>query len=219
MAMSDKQAFDPTAWLTSEGVKRMTWREGEVIFSRGDDADAVFYIEQGGVNLSYRSSSGKNRVVAILRAGEFFGVGCIAGQLSRRLSASAITMCSTIRIEKRVMVDALYKDRKLAELFISFLVDRNRHYSEGLLDHLLNSSEKRLMRTLLILSELGDNEGEYITLPNISQQALAEMVGTTRSRVNYFIHKLHKLELIEYDGRIRLSVTKLKSALHSYQRT
>jgi len=131
------------------------------------------------------------------------------------LSAAAITACSTIRIEKSVMVDALYKDKKLADLFISFLVDRNRHYSEGLLDHLLNSSEKRLMRTLLVLSNLGHRDGEYITLPNISQQALAEMVGTTRSRVSYFIQRLHKLELLQYDGRIRLAVTKLKSVLHS----
>ena len=216
--MSEKKSrFDPTTWLPSDGVTHITFHEGEVIFSQGDDADAVFYIEKGGVSQSYRSSSGKNRVIAILRQEEFFGVGCIAGQLRRRLSASAMTMCSTIRIERSVMVDALYKDPKLADFFISFLVDRNRHYSDGLLDHLLNSSEKRLMRTLIILSDLGHRDGEYITLPNINQQALAEMVGTTRSRVNYFIQRLHKLELIQYDGRIRLAVTKLKAALHSYQ--
>jgi CRP-like cAMP-binding protein len=215
--MNEMIGFDPTALLTSEGAKRISFLNGEIIFSKGDDADAVFYIEIGGVNLSYRSSSGKNRVIAILKAGEFFGVGCIAGQLQRRLTAAAMTNCSAIRIEKRVMVGALYKDAKLADLFINFLVDRSRHYTEGLLDHLLNSSEKRLMRTLVILSDLGHKDGEHIILPNITQEALAEMVGTTRPRINYFIHKLHKLGLIEYDGRIRLSVTKLKLALHSYQ--
>jgi CRP/FNR family cyclic AMP-dependent transcriptional regulator len=217
MPMNEQIVFDPTTLLTSEGTKRISFLDGEVIFSRGDDADAVFYIESGGVKLSYRSSAGKNRAIAILKPGEFFGVGCIAGQLRRRLTATAMTMCSAIRIQKKVMVNALYKEPKLADLFVSFLVDRNRHYTDGMLDHLLNSSEKRLMRTLLILSDLGHNDGEHITLPNISQEALAEMVGTTRPRINYFIHKLQRTGLIEYDGRIRLSVTKLKLALHSYQ--
>jgi CRP/FNR family cyclic AMP-dependent transcriptional regulator len=217
MRMINPIGFNPTAFLISEGARRINFRDGEVIFSEGDEADAVFYIETGGVKLSRQSSSAKNRVIAIHKAGDFFGVECIAGQLRRWLTAAAITMCSTIRIEKRVMVSALYKDAKIADLFINFLVDRSRHYSDDLLDHLLNSSEKRLIRTLLILSDLGHKDGEHIILPNITQGALAEMVGTTRSRINYFIQKLHKHGLIEFDGRIRLSVTKLKLALRSYK--
>jgi CRP-like cAMP-binding protein len=190
---------------TANGATPSTYPDGEVFFVQGDAADAVFYIQHGRVKKTYVSRHGKERVVAILNAGEFFGVGCVVGRTKRMMTATAMTACSVARIEKPVMLRLLYAEPALAEIFISFLIERNSHYQEDLVDHLFNSSEKRLARTLMLLSDVGKYDGQEMVVPKISQETLAEIVGTTRSRINYFMKKFRQLGLIDYNDRIRIN--------------
>jgi CRP-like cAMP-binding protein len=215
MSLNVEVDFDLVNLLatTANGTKRMTFRESETIFAQGDNADSAFYIEHGAVKKTYVSREGKERIVGLLKARDFFGVGCLTGRQKCGTTAVAMTDCSVIRIEKRVMLQLLSEQPKLADLVITFLVEQAHRYEKDLVDHLFNPSEKRLARTLLMLSDLGESDGQKTTLPSISQETLANIVGTTRSRINYFMNKFRQQGVIEYDGRIRVINSRLSAVL------
>ena len=183
------------------------------IFAQGDVPDAVFYIQKGTVRLSVLSSRGKEATIGILRAGDFFGKGCLAGQALRMGSAGALTDCDLLRIEKKAMMQALHREHKLSDRFVSYLLARTIRYEEDLADQLFNSSEKRLARILLLLAHFGNEGAPENVVPAISQATLAEMVGTTRSRVNFFMNRFRKLGFIEYDGGIEVHSSLLRVVL------
>ena len=197
-------------FLTAKGT-RISFQEGEAIFTQGDAADCVFYIEHGIIKKSYVASSGKERVIAICKAREFLGIACVAGQRDRRHTATAMNGCSLVRVEKSVMLRMIAEQPGLADLLISFLIDRNNHYQEHVREHLFYPSEKRLARTLLDLCEIGTDGKDEV--PKISQETLAEIVGTTRSRVNYFMNKFRDNGFVEYGDKIRVQRSKLQGVL------
>jgi CRP/FNR family cyclic AMP-dependent transcriptional regulator len=170
------------------------------IFQQGDPADSVFYLRRGKVKISVTSQQGKEAIVAILDSGEFFGEGCLAGQLLRIASATAMTDCSLARIEKPLMARMLHEQHDLSELFVTHLLSRNIRYEEDLVDQLFNSSEKRLARILLLLAHFGKESRAETILPSVNQENLAQMVGTTRSRVSHFMNKFRELGFVNYDG-------------------
>jgi len=170
------------------------------VFTQGDATDAVFYIRKGKIKLTVISSNGKEATIGILGEGDFFGEGCLAGQKLRMGSASAITNSDILRIDKKVMMDALHRERRMSDMFVAYLLARNIRYEEDLVDQLFNSSEKRLARILLILAHFGKEGLPQTVVPEISQATLAEMVGTTRSRVNFFMNRFRKLGFIHYNG-------------------
>ena len=207
--------FNVNAFLDTVGVGRLISRynRGDAIFLQGDPADAVFYIKKGKVQITVLSSQGKEGVVAILTAGEFFGEGCLAGQLLHISTASAIAETSIIKIDKETMVRVLRDEPSLAEFFMTFLLSRNIQVEAELIDHLFNSSEKRLARVLLLLSSMG-KEGKMEPVPNINQDVLAARVGTTRSRINFFMNKFRKLGFIEYNGSLKVHSSILNVIVH-----
>jgi CRP/FNR family cyclic AMP-dependent transcriptional regulator len=170
------------------------------IFRQGDQADSVFYLRRGKVRISVTSRQGKEAIVAILDSGDFFGEGCLAGQPLRIASATAITDCSLVRIDRPLMARMLHEQHKLSELFLAHLLSRNARYEEDLVDQLFNSSEKRLARILLLLAHFGKESRTETILPSINQENLAQMVGTTRSRVSHFMNKFRQLGFVDYDG-------------------
>ena len=180
------------------------------MFAQGDEASAIFYIEEGIAKKTYTSGDGRQRILVLLKAREFFGTGCMSGRATRQTTATALTPCLVRRIEKAVMTEALCQNPRLANFFISYLIDRKTQYEDSLVDHLFDSSEIRLARALLRLSSLGTGNDEQVTLPKVSQETLAEIVGTTRSRINLFMNKLRQQGLVEYDNRIRVSAARLK---------
>lgn len=185
---------------TSGGKTAIEYTANRIIFGQGEPADSVFYLQRGTVKLSVTSEQGKEAIVAILGAGEFFGEGCLVGQPLRMAAAVAMTDCTLGRIEKAVMAGLLHEQHDISEMFITHLLSRNIRYEEDLVDQLFNSSEKRLARTLLLLAHFG-KEGRTETIhPSINQETLAEMVGTTRSRVSQFMNKFRKLGFIDYNG-------------------
>jgi CRP/FNR family cyclic AMP-dependent transcriptional regulator len=194
--------FDPKSLLkrVSEGRSVASYRRKQVIFAQGDPADAVFYVQKGRVKLTVVSKQGKEAVVALLGADEFFGEGCLAGQLLRMSTATAIEDTAALRVRKKVMVRLLHTDQQFAELFTAHLLSRNIRFEEDLVDQLFNSSEKRLARVLLLLAHFGKNGKKEPVIPKISQETLAGMVGTTRSRVSHFMNKFRKLGFIDYNG-------------------
>jgi CRP/FNR family cyclic AMP-dependent transcriptional regulator len=194
--------FNPTTFLVTigEGRKRLTFAKKQVIFVQGDKADAVFYIQKGQVKLTVVSKTGREATIGLLGEGNFFGEAALAGQPVRMGSAAAITECEIQRIEKKAMIDALHRDAAFAEIFVAYLLARNVRYEEDLVDQLFNSSEKRLARVLLLLSHFGKEDVPETVIPKISQESLAEMVGTTRSRVNFFMNRFRKLGFVEYSG-------------------
>jgi CRP/FNR family cyclic AMP-dependent transcriptional regulator len=194
--------------ITKEYRKRVT------IFSQGDPGDAVFYIEKGKVKLTVVSTRGKEAVVAILGSGDFFGEGCLVGQPLRMATATAMTECSILRIQKETMTRMLRNEPALSELFMTYLLTRNVRIEEDLVDQLFNSSEKRLARILLLLTRFGKDGQQELVVPRISQETLAEMVGTTRSRVSFFMNKFRKLGLIEYNGGLQVHSSLLGVVLH-----
>jgi CRP-like cAMP-binding protein len=200
-------AFDLAKFLAkdSAGRTQLSYRNGDTIFLQGDRADCVFYLQQGSVKKSCVSNHGKERVIALLRAGEFFGTGCVIGRAEHRTTATAMTACSLMRIEKAAMLHVLHTEPKFAEMFISFLIDRVSHYQDDLVDHLFNPSEKRLARTLLRLCDVGKKDGQDVVLPEISQETLGQLVGTTRPRINYFMNGFRKRGFIAYKGKIRVN--------------
>jgi CRP/FNR family transcriptional regulator, cyclic AMP receptor protein len=199
-------AFDPMVFLSRMGEGRRTrrYRRDEIVFSQGDPADAVFYAQRGKVKVTVVSDRGKEAVVAILGASDFFGEGCLAGQRVRMSTARALTECSIVRVEKATMIRVLHDEASFSELFIAHLLSRNIRVEEDLVDQLFNSSEKRLARILLILANFGKESVPEPIIPKMSQEMLAEMIGTTRSRVSFFLNKFRKLGFIEYNGGLHV---------------
>ncbi|MHB1551326.1 MAG: Crp/Fnr family transcriptional regulator [Vulcanimicrobiaceae bacterium] len=208
--------FDSKAFLAAVGDGRTIQRyaKGSVIFAQGDSAGSVFYIQRGKVKLSIVSPRGKEAVIAILTAGAFFGEGCIAGQPVRMATAATIVDCSLVQVQKSVMVRILHDEPEFTELFISHLLTRNIRIEEDLIDQLFNSSEKRLARILLLLANFGKDGRPEEVIPNISQETLAEMIGTTRSRVSFFLNRFRKLGFIEYNGGMHIHTSLLNVILY-----
>ena len=206
--MPPPAAFNAQAFLDSAGVSKkiMRYGRGEAIFAQGDACDHVMYIQVGGVKLSVLSKTGREAVVAMLGPGDFFGEGCLAGQASRMGSATAITPSVILLVAKEKMVGLLHRQHAMSDRFISHMLARNIRIEEDLIDQLFNSSEKRLARTLLLLARYGKQDKPTRVVPRISQATLAEMVGTTRSRVNFFLNKFKKMGFIEYDGKLPLKI-------------
>lgn len=204
--MALKHSFDPHTFLTHVGAGRtiVACRAQNPIFAQGDAADAVFYIQDGQVKLSVVSARGKEAVIAILKAQSFFGEGCLAGQPLRMATATALTDGALMRIEKHEMIRALHADPAFAELFMAYLLSRSLRIEEDLIDQLFNSSEKRLARVLLLLARFGEDGQVEAVIPRLSQETLAEMIGTTRSRVSFFLNKFRKLGFIDYNGGIHV---------------
>jgi len=207
--------FDLHAFLDSAGIARKItkYARSVPIFSQGDAANDVFYIQQGSVKLAVLSRTGKEAIVAMLGPGDFFGEGCLAGQPRRIATALAMTASTILAVEKPEMLDLLQKEPLLAERFLSHMLTRNIRIEEDLVDHLFNSSEKRLARALLLLARYG-KEDQQLLLPKLSQETLAEIVGTTRSRVNFFMNKFRDLGFIEYDGTIKVNSSLMTVVLH-----
>jgi len=209
-------AFDAQAFLDSAGVARKVreFKKKETIFSQGDSAKNVLYIQKGAVRLSVVNETGKEAVVAVLGPGDFFGEGCLAGQPIRIGSAAAIAVTTALVIEKKEMIRVLHAEHAFSDRFISYMLSRNVRVEEDLVDQLFNSSEKRLARTLLLLARYGKEDKPQKMVPKISQEMLAEMVGTTRSRVNFFMNKFRRLGFIKYNGGLHIDTSLLSVVLH-----
>ena len=216
MESKQKGTFDVQAFLESAGVARkiVEYRRSETIFTQGDPCDSVLYIQKGGVKLSVLSKTGREAVVAMLGPGDFFGEGCLAGQPVRMGSATAITGSTVLLVDKDQMVRLLHKQHSLSDRFIAHMLARNIRIEEDLVDQLFNSSEKRLARTLLLLARYGEQDKPQKAVPKISQATLAEMVGTTRSRVNFFMNKFKRLGFIEYKDGLKVHNSLLTIVLH-----
>ena len=210
--------FSAEVFLNSSGIAKSIVQYGreETIFTQGDTCEEVFYIQTGGVKLSVLSKTGREAIVAMLGPGDFFGEGCLAGQSLRMGSATAITPSVILLVPKGQMVELLHKQHAMADRFISHMLTRNIRIEEDLIDQLFNSSEKRLARTLLLLARYGKPHKPIRLVPKISQETLAEMVGTTRSRVNFFLNKFKKLGFIDYNGEqpIQINNSLLSVVLH-----
>jgi CRP/FNR family transcriptional regulator, cyclic AMP receptor protein len=209
-------ALNVTAFLTAAKMapRSVRFATGAVIFAQGAQANSVFYVQEGGVKLAVLSSGGKEAVVAILGPGDFFGEGCLAGQPLRMGTAKAVMRSTLLRIPKRDMVRLLHERPEFSNRFIEHMLTRNIRIEEDLVDQLFNSSEKRLARTLLLLARYGKAGPAHRVLPRLSQETLAEMVGTTRSRVNFFMNKFRKLGFIEYNGALKVHDSLLSIVLH-----
>ncbi len=216
MESKQKSAFNAQAFLDSAGVAReiVAYRRAEVIFTQGDPCGSVLYIQKGGVKLSVLSKTGREAVVAMLGPGDFFGEGCLAGQPFRMGSATAITPSVILLVDKERMVQLLHKQHAMSDRFIAHMLARNIRIEEDLVDQLFNSSEKRLARTLLLLARYGKPDKPVRAVPKISQETLAEMVGTTRSRVNFFMKKFQRLGFIDYKDGIKVNNALLTVVLH-----
>ncbi len=215
MTRKRAQAFDADAFLRTVGKGRTISkrRSGKTVFSQGDPADAVFYIHKGKVKLSVLSKGGKEAVVGIMGPGDFFGEGCLTSQVVRMATATALTDCLIARLEKASMINALRDQPEFSAVFIAHLLARNVRIEEDLVDQLFNSSEKRLARVLLLLAHFG-KEGTQEVIPAISQETLAEMVGTTRSRVSTFMNKFRRLGFIDYNDGLEVHSSLLSVILH-----
>src|ERR1700691_1292264 len=210
------RAFDVQVFLDSAGIARTIaqYRRSQKIFSQGDPATGVMYIQNGGVKLSVVSAAGKEAIVALLGPGDFFGEGCLSGLPFRMGAATAIIPTTVLVIEKKEMIRVLHKEHKLSDRFIAYLLTRNIRVEEDLVDQLFNSTEKRLARTLLLLARYGKEDQPQKTLPKISQETLAEMIGTTRPRVSVLMNKFRKLGFIHYNGGLQVHDSLLSVILH-----
>jgi len=202
MTPKEKRPFDPKLFLTKVGAGRaiLEYRTNGAVFVQGDPADAIFYIQKGKVKLTVVSDNGKEAVIAILGIGDFLGEGCLAGRPLYLGTATAMTDCSIVRLQKSNMIRLLHEAPAFSELFVSYLLSRNIRIEEDLVDQLFNSSEKRLARVLLLLANFGKEGKPEPVIARISQETLAEMIGTTRSRVSFFMNKFRKLGFIAYNG-------------------
>jgi CRP/FNR family cyclic AMP-dependent transcriptional regulator len=209
--------FDPGAFLAQAGIGRsiVELKKGQAIFSQGDPADTVFYIQRGKAKLTVVSSSGKEATIAIMDAGAFLGEDCIATSHPLRIAtATAITPTVALRIDRKEMIRALHREHALSDTFVSYLLARNLRIQEDLVDQLFNSSEKRLARILLLLAQFGKDGAPEPVVPKITQEMLAEMVGTTRARVSFFMNRFRKLGFIEYNGELQIHRSLLSIVLH-----
>jgi CRP-like cAMP-binding protein len=202
--------------LTRAGVARkvIEFKKAEVVYSQGDAAKSIMYLQAGGIKLSVVNEVGKEAVVAILKPGDFFGEGCLAGQPVRMGTATAITPSAVLDIEKSEMFKVLHEQHAFSDRFLTFMLARNIRVEEDLIDQLFNSSEKRLARTLLLLARYGKEDRPQGVLPKVSQETLAEMIGTTRSRINFFMNKFRKLGFIKYNGGLQINTSLLTVVLH-----
>jgi len=208
--------FNPNTFLATigDGRKMMLVSKKKTVFVQGDDADAVFYIQKGKVRLTVVSKTGKEATIGIVNEGNFFGEGALAGQVVRMGSAAAMTDCELLRIDKKAMMTALHREHAFSDMFVAYLLARNIRYEEDLVDQLFNSSEKRLARVLLLLARFGKEGVPETVVPKISQETLAEMVGTTRSRVSFFMNRFRKLGFIHYNGGLQVHSSLLNVVLH-----
>ena len=215
-----KREFDPNTFLATIGAgrKMLAVPNKQMIFAQGDKADAVFYIQKGKVKLTVVSKTGKEATIGIVGESNFVGEGSLAGQLLRMGSAAAITDCELLRVEKKAMMDALHREHALSDMFMAYLLARNIRYEEDLVDQLFNSSEKRLARVLLLLAHFGKEGIPETVVPKITQETLAEMIGTTRSRVSFFMNRFRKLGFIHYgdhiNGGLQVHSSLLNVVLH-----
>ncbi len=211
-----RRYFDPDAFLATigEGRRCCAFPSKQTIFAQGDVADAVFYIQTGKVKLTVVSNAGKEATIGILGEGSFCGEGSLAGQALRMGSATAMTDCALLRIDKKAMMEALHREHDFSDLFVAYLLSRNIRYEEDLVDQLFNSSEKRLARILLLLAHFGKEGTPETVVPKISQEILAEMIGTTRSRVSFFMNRFRKLGFIHYNGGLQVHSSLLNVVLH-----
>jgi len=211
-----KLVFDAQAFLDSAGVARKVkeFKRAELVYAQGAAAASVMYLQSGGIKLTVVNEVGKEAVVAILEPGDFFGEGCLAGQSVRIGTATSITPSTVLVIEKSEMLKLLHEEHDLSDRFIRFMLARNIRIEEDLIDQLFNSSEKRLARALLLLARYGKEDQPHGVLPKVSQETLAEMVGTTRSRVNFFMNKFRKLGFIKYNGGLQINTSLLSVVLH-----
>jgi CRP/FNR family transcriptional regulator, cyclic AMP receptor protein len=219
MAKSARPAFDPKVFLATvdRGRTKSKYRKGQVIFAQGDPSDAVFFIEKGKVKVTVVSAQGKEAVIAFLDAGDFIGEACLRGQPQRISSATAMAESAISRVDKATFLQTLRSEPTFSELFTSYLLARTVRVEEDLVDQLFNSSEKRLARALLILSNVGREGRPEPILPSVDQGTLAEMIGTTRSRVSHFMNKFRQLGLIEYNGELKVHTSLLDVVLHEKQ--
>jgi CRP-like cAMP-binding protein len=215
-AANTRRDFDPQAFLgtISEGRKLVIFPKKQTIFAQGEFADAVFYLQTGKVKLTVVSKTGKEATIGILGEGNFFGEGALAGQALRMGSATAMTDCAVLRIDKKAMMEALHRESAFSDMFVAYLLARNIRYEEDLVDQLFNSSEKRLARILLLLARFGKEGIPETVVPKISQEMLAEMVGTTRSRVSFFMNRFRKMGFIHYNGGLQIHSSLLNVVLH-----
>jgi CRP/FNR family transcriptional regulator, cyclic AMP receptor protein len=217
VAAKRKRNFDPKTFLATVGEGRtiVSYTKNQIIFAQGDACYALFYIQKGKVRLTVVSQNGKEATIGILNQDDFCGEGGLAGQPLRMGSASAMTDCELMRIEKKEMMLALHREHSLSDMFTAYLLGRNIRYEEDLVDQLFNSSEQRLARILLLLAHFGKEGKQEVVIPKISQETLAEMVGTTRPRVSFFMNRFRKLGFIHYNGRIEVHSSLLSVVLHS----
>jgi CRP-like cAMP-binding protein len=208
--------FEPKIFLSTidGGRKIAVFRKKQTIFAQGDPSDAVFFIQKGKIKLTVVSTSGKEATIGILNEGDFFGEGCLTGQPLRLCSATAMTECSVMRIKKKSMMEVLHGEHAFSDMFVAYLLARNIRYEEDLVDQLFNSSEKRLARVLLLLAHFGKDGKPEVAIPKISQETLAEMVGTTRSRVSFFMNRFRKLGFVRHNGELEVHSSLLNIVLH-----
>jgi CRP/FNR family transcriptional regulator, cyclic AMP receptor protein len=211
-----KSKFDPQSFLkqVDNGKTTLTFLKKQILFSQGDAADAVFYIQAGKVKLTVVSQQGKEAIIAVLEKGSFFGEGCLAGQIVCMATATTAENSILVRIEKTAMIRVLHDEPAFSELFLAYLLGRNIRIQEDLVDHLFNSSEKRLARLLLLMAHFGKEGRPEQVVPKVSQEILAEMVGTTRSRVSFFMNKFRKLGFVRYNGGLHVHSSLLNIVLH-----
>jgi len=216
-AAKKRRGFDPNTFLATigEGRKIVVFQKKQTVFVQGDAADAVFYVQKGKVKLTVVSNTGKEATIGILGERDFFGEGCLAGQPLRMAAAIAMTDCELLRIEKRAMMEVLHREHALSDMFVAYLLTRNIRYEEDLVDQLFNSSEKRLARILLLLAHFGKEGVPETVIPKMSQETLAEMIGTTRSRVSFFMNRFRTLGFVDYDGSgLKVHSSLLNIVLH-----
>ena len=215
-AAKKTREFDPNTFLATigEGRKMVAVPKKKTIYAQGENADSVFYIQKGKVRLTVVSKTGKEATIAIVGEGNFFGEGSLAGQVRRMGSAAAMTACELLRVDKTAMMEALHREHAFSDMFVAYLLARNIRYEEDLVDQLFNSSEKRLARILLLLARFGKEGSPEAVVPKISQETLAEMVGTTRSRVSFFMNRFRKLGFIHYNGGLQIHSSLLNVVLH-----
>jgi CRP-like cAMP-binding protein len=215
-AAKKRRTFDPKRFLSTidGGRTIVTAPKKQTIFAQGDSSDSVFYIQRGRIKLTVLAKNGKEATIGILNEGDFFGEGCLAAQPLRMCTATAMTDCALMRIDKKSMIDVIHRERAFSDMFVAHLLTRNIRYEEDLIDQLFNSSEKRLARILLLLAHFGKDGKPEVAIPKINQETLAEMVGTTRGRVNFFMNKFRKLGFVRYNGELEVHSSLLNVVLH-----
>lgn len=216
MKNAPKITFDPLVFLAKVGTGKvlLTLRKNQIAFSQGEAADTVFYVQKGRIKLSVTSEEGREAVVGLIGEKQFFGEGCLTGHRTRICTAKAMETCEITSITKEALTAVLHDETAFSELFVAYLLTRNRRIEEDLIDHLFNSSEKRLARLLLLMANFGSDGIPQPIVVKVSQETLAEMIGTTRSRVSYFMNKFRKLGFISYDGEIMVHRSLLNAVLH-----